>query len=101
MVPYIPYISNCEVVGHNLYLDNEFQEPDSCNIVPINETRPINPFLFGSSAYGDSCNYQLNCMYDESASYGSEYPLWMTLAEEGTMMYITKQEVDYSRYGII
>lgn len=37
-VPYIPYISNCEGVGGNIFLTKELEDPTHCDIVPINET---------------------------------------------------------------
>lgn len=63
-------------------------ESPLCTFVDVNLTKPINPYLFGDKAHGDTYSVQINnrcvdlivqCILDETPSSPSAKPRWFEL----------------------
>lgn len=54
--------------------------------------------MFGMTPYSDSCNVQLQCVYDEDPTLHGEMPYWQTLPTGVNVMHITKDKVDSDSY---
>ena len=54
-----------------------FEHPDACNLVEPEDTIPIYEYLWGSSErYSDTCDYVLQCMYEENTIIALDRGFW-------------------------
>lgn len=61
---YLPFISNCEVLGGHITFKDMLEHP-SCNLVTKQDTTRFTFINFFATAQADSCDYTVKCFYDE------------------------------------
>ena len=61
-----------------MHIMEMLQNESDCTLVPINETKWISEFSFGSSAKADTCLIKRMCTIEGDAE-STEYPNWISL----------------------
>lgn len=62
--PFIPYFSNCKGFGQHIFFQ-ALESEGVCDLVPPENTHPIDPFKFGDKSVADNCNLDIPCILDE------------------------------------
>ena len=70
---FIPYVSNCKGYGKYIPLWALLEQNEHCVLVNESDTVYISDFSFGKYAHGDTCDIELECLFDEDV-LRSEHP---------------------------
>jgi hypothetical protein len=94
-VPYFPYFANCEGEGDMMHIMEMLQNESDCTLVPINETKWISEFSFGSSAKADRCSIKRMCTIEGDAD-STEYPNWISLPQKVILFSISQERIPWN-----
>lgn len=70
------------------------ENSNKCDLIPISQTQPINPYAFGGEAKADTCEiHEITCIYDDSFSPSGSNPRFF---ESGSInaFFLTKEPQD-------
>ncbi|EGR27358.1 hypothetical protein IMG5_197430, partial [Ichthyophthirius multifiliis] len=95
-MPYIPYLSNCREFGSQGILYTIVENEELCDLIPVEKTVPIRPFVFGDKPISDQCeNIKFDCIFDEQLNRDPEYENWFQTKQDDTIFYITQYATDF------
>lgn len=74
MIPYIPFFSNCQNFGQEIFFFSLCEYHKDCDLIDFQDTYSINPFVLGDIPNSDTCeNLPIECIYDEQISNDVDY----------------------------
>ena len=77
------------------------EHPDLCNLVPPDQTIPISQYNWGStSRYSDTCDYIMQCMYEENTIIALEKTFWFKGYDGDQIFFITTDTTPISAIEI-
>jgi hypothetical protein len=68
------------------------ENPQSCDLVPPELTKHISQFTWGAvERYSDTCDYVMQCMYEENTIIKLDRPFWFEGLMDDMMFYVTRE----------
>lgn len=72
-----------------------YEDPSACNLVPVDDTIPINEFNWGATQRrSDTCDYLMQCMYEENSVIALDKPFWFHGLDKDIIFYLTMAPSD-------
>ena len=69
---------------------NVLEHPEACNLVPEEETIAIGEWNFlASTRYSDSCDFVMQCMYEENSQLAASKEYWFKPLNDDTVFWIS------------
>ena len=106
VLPYLPYFSSCRGFDSHMPLFMLLESEENCNLIEYNSTVWVdqwNPFTTATAVEIDSamdtCQWNIECMYEEEIEKVSTVPRWFELKPGITLFYITRDPHPYEKYA--
>lgn len=99
-IPYLPYFSDCNFYGSNIFLYSVIEDNPNCKLVKEEEVKPIVKLKFGMTPVADTCEeVVLQCRYTEDVqNIGSEQKYWFNSDQGTTLFSFLENPISYSEY---
>ena len=94
-IPYIPFFSNCKGYGFYIPIWSVTEQNYHCDFIPYEEVVYTNEFLFGSVPVTDSCDFDIECFYDEVIGDRQPLPRWFEVDSGANLFDISIEAVKY------
>lgn len=86
---WFPFFSNCRGFDSTVPLFSMFENA-ICDLVPLVETVPLNPWVPFVSPYADTCNLTLSCVIEEQLNIRESRTRWFEAQEGDILFYLTQ-----------
>ena len=97
--PYLPFFSNCRGYGSYLNMHVVFQDNASCTLVEPAEVVSVGNFDFLATPHSDTCDVQLQCLFEENMAEVTAFPRWFDKsADQNVLFYIAQTPFDASQW---
>jgi hypothetical protein len=94
----LPYFSNCRGFDSYIPLYRAMEDPDLCELVPDEDIVPVDPWLFWLPQNADTCDYTLQCIYEENTGIKEASYRWYEAPTGTKLWYFTSDPTNYETF---